>query len=122
MDEEIINKLIIEGPIQSFMNQYTWLFFIGLFSLIFKNGIEKLVSSVFVFFGNDYKEDDVVYLNDKPARIVRIGFMKTTFFIYDIHNGKIIGGRKLVIQNEKLSDLMIEKPLSELDISRYHVN
>jgi len=43
----------------------------------------------------------------------------TTFFTYDVRNGIIVGGSKLVIQNVKLKDLKIEKPLPNLDLSKY---
>ena len=45
---------------------------------------------------------------------------KTVFFIYHIVNGKIVGGSKLVVANSKLKDLKIEKPLPNLDLSKYN--
>jgi hypothetical protein len=44
---------------------------------------------------------------------------KTVFFIYHVVNGKIVGGSKLVVANSKLKDLKIEKPLPNLDLSKY---
>jgi hypothetical protein len=69
--------------------------------------------------GSDYKTDDVVYVDGKPGRIVRLGITKTVFFIYDIVDGKIVSGNKLVVQNERLASLNIEKPLANLDLSRF---
>ena len=43
---------------------------------------------------------------------------KTVFFIYHVVNGKVVGGSKLV-SNSKLKDLKIEKPLPNLDLSKY---
>ena len=37
-------------------------------------------------------------------------------------DGIIVGGSKLVIQNDKLKDLKIEKPLPLLDLSKYKVD
>ena len=37
----------------------------------------------------------------------------------DVVDGIIIGGSKLVIQNDKLKDLKIEKTLPKLDLSKY---
>ena len=34
-------------------------------------------------------------------------------------DGKVVGGSKLVIQNERLASLNIEKPLAQLDLSRF---
>ena len=72
-----------------------------------------------MFIGSDYKEDDVVYVDGKPGRIVRVGLTKTVFFIYDVVEGKVVGGSKLVIQNERLAGLNIEKPLPQLDLTRF---
>ena len=41
---------------------------------------------------------------------------------YDIVEGRVVGGSKLVIQNDKLKDLKIEKPLPLLDLSKYKVD
>ena len=62
-----------------------------------------------VFLGNDYNEDDVVEVDGDPGRIVRVGLWKTTFFIYHVVDGSIVGGSKLVVANSKLKDLKIEK-------------
>ncbi len=104
---------------QLIIGKYAWLFAVGIAALIFKSSIEKFAASLFVFFGNDYKEDDVIYLDGRPGRIVRIAPTKTTFYLYDVVDGKIVGGTKLVIQNEKLSDLKIEKPLANLNLTSY---
>ena len=41
---------------------------------------------------------------------------------YDVRDGIIVGGAKLVVQNDKLKDLKIEKPLPLLDLSKYKVD
>lgn len=102
--------------LQTLLGQESLLFLLGLFALIFKTTIEKFAAAIFVFFGNDYKEDDIITLNGRPGRIIRIGLTKTTFFLYEIRNGLITGGSKLVIQNEKLAEMHIEKPLQKIDI------
>ena len=68
------------------------------------------------------KEDDVVEVDGKPGRIVRCGIWSTTFFTYDVREGIIVGGAKLVVQNDKLKDIKIEKPLPLLDLSKYKVD
>ena len=77
------------------------------------------VDGLMVFLGNDYNEDDVVEVDGDPGRIVRVGLWKTVFFIYHVVNGQIVGGSKLVVANSKLKDLKIEKPLPNLDLSKY---
>ena len=102
-----------------FINEYSWLLVTGVALLLFNNTITELVDGIMIFLGNDYNEDDVVEVDGAPGRIVRVGMWKTVFFIYHIINGKIVGGSKLVVANSKLKDLKIEKPLPNLDLSKY---
>lgn len=119
---QIISQQLLESTGQDLTGKYVWLFIIGLIMLMFKSSIEKFAAALFMFVGNDYKEDDVVYVDGKPGRIVRVGLTKTVFFIYDVVDGKVLGGSKLVVQNERLSGLNIEKPLPNLDLSRFKKN
>ena len=112
----------IQSQVSLLIGKYGWLFFIGVLTLLFRGTIEKLVSGLFIFMGNDYNEDDVVEVDGKPGRIVRCGMWSTTFFTYDVRDGIIVGGSKLVVQNDKLKDLKIEKPLPLLDLSKYKVD
>jgi len=118
-DVHVISQQALESTGQDLTGKYVWLFIIGLVALMFKSSIEKLAAALFMFIGNDYKEDDVVYVDGKPGRIVRVGLTKTVFFIYDVVDGKVLGGSKLVVQNERLASLNIEKPLANLDLSRF---
>lgn len=102
--------------LKSFFGDQSYLLIIGMAGLIFQSTIQKFISALFVFFGNDYNEDDVILLNGRPARIVRVGLWKTTFFIYTIKDGKIVGGNKLVMQNEQLASSVLEKPLPKIDL------
>ena len=112
----------VQGMVSELIGKYGWLFLVGVLTLLFRGTIEKFVSGMFVFMGNDYNEDDVVEVDGKPGRIVRCGIWSTTFFTYDVRDGIIVGGAKLVVQNDKLKDLKIEKPLPLLDLSKYKVD
>ena len=116
MEQEIQNQVSL------ILGKYGWLFIVGALTLFFRSTIEKFVAGMMIFMGNDYNEDDVVEVDGKPGRIVRCGVWSTTFFTYDVRNGIIVGGSKLVIQNVKLKDLKIEKPLPLLDLSKYKVD
>ena len=112
----------VQSMVSEMLGKYGWLFIVGVLTLLFRSTIEKLVAGYFVFMGNDYNEDDVVEVDGKPGRIVRVGMWTTTFFTYDVRDGVIVGGSKLVVQNDKLKDLKIEKPLPLLDLSKYKVD
>ena len=116
MEEQIQNQVSL------LIGKYGWLFLVGVVTLLFRSTIEKFVAGLMIFMGNDYNEDDVVEVDGKPGRIVRCGIWSTTFFTYDVRDGIIVGGAKLVIQNDKLKDLKIEKPLPLLDLSKYKVD
>ena len=95
----------------------------GIALLLLKSTMETMVESIKVFWGKDLNTDDVVILNGRPARVVRVGMWKTTFFVYEVDtvNGKpyVKSGNKLQIQNDKLKDQIIEKPLQMLDLSKW---
>jgi hypothetical protein len=110
---------VLKNAVEHFIKDNSWLLFAGLLTLIFKSTLEKLVAGIFVFLGNDYNEDDIVIVNGRPGRLVRVGITKSTFFLYEIRDGVIYGGTKLVIQNERLADMDIEKPLGKLEISNW---
>ena len=112
----------IQSQVSLLIGKYGWLFIVGVLTLLFRSTIEKFVAGMMVFMGNDYNEDDVVEVDGKPGRIVRVGMWTTTFFTYDVRDGVIVGGSKLVVQNDKLKDLKIEKPLPLLDLSKYKVD
>ena len=120
MESTGIQPQHLENMAKNLIGDYGWLFIAGLVVLLFQSSIKKLAASIFVFVGGDYKTDDVVFVDGKPARIIRVGFVKTVFFIYDVHEGKIVGGSKLVVQNEWLAKLKIEKPLQQLDLTRFN--
>ena len=112
----------IQSQVSLLLGKYGWLFIVGVLTLFFRSTIEKFVAGLMVFMGNDYNEDDVVEVDGRPGRIVRVGIWTTTFFTYNVVDGKIVGGSKMVNQNDKLKDLKIEKPLPLLDLSKYKVD
>lgn len=115
----------IEQAIQSstsiLIGEYGWMFLAGLVVLFFKTSIESLLSGLMVFVGNDYNNDDIIILDGRPGRIVRVNLWKTTFFLYNVKTNKegekhIASGTKVVIQNSELKNLRIEKPLANFDL------
>lgn len=117
--EKVINEAI-NSSVGLFFGEYAWVTLLALIAILFKSTIESSVAGLMIFLGRDYDDDDVVYLNDKPARIIRVGIWSTVFYIYDIEtkNGEsyIAGGKKLVVSNVKLKDMMLEKPLQNIEL------
>ena len=113
----------VQSSIESLIGNYGWMFIAGFAVLLFRSAIESCVESFKVFWGDDLNTDDVIIINDRPARVVRVGIFKTIFFIYEVGmaNGKpyVRSGNKMAIQNDKLKDYIIEKPLQMLDLSKW---
>ena len=112
----------IKQQVTTLLGDYGWMFIAGMIMLLFRSTVENAVAGLMVFIGPDYDEDDVIELDGKPGRIVRVGIWKTVFFIYHVVDGNIVSGDKLVVQNDKLKDLKISKPLPELDLRKYQKN
>jgi len=114
MEQEVIENLI---------GQYGWMAVVGFFFLIGRNTIESAIEAIKVFAGDDLNTDDVIIFDNRPARVVRVGFWKTILFVYEVGcaDGKpfIKGGNKVAIQNVKIKDHMIEKPLPMLDLKKW---
>ena len=118
-----MNEEQLQSQVEGFLGNWVWLLISGVALLLFKSTIETIVEGLKVFLGKDLNTDDVVVLDGRPARVIRVGIWKTTFFAYDIGtaNGKpfVKGGTKLQIQNDKLKDHVIESPLQMLDLSKW---
>jgi hypothetical protein len=112
---------VIQSNISVLLGEYGWMFLAALAVLFFKTTIESTIAGLMIFIGNDYNNDDIIILDGRPGRIVRVSMWKTTFYLYSIKkdaNGKkfVSGGTKLIVENDKLKDLKIEKPLDNFDL------
>ena len=118
-----MNEEQLQNQVEGFLGNWIWLLISGVALLLFKSTIETIVEGLKIFLGKDLNTDDVVVLDGRPARVIRVGIWKTTFFAYDIGtaNGKpfVKGGTKLQIQNDKLKEHVIESPLQMLDLSKW---
>ena len=93
MPEELIIKII---------GKYGWLILTFLLSLLFRNTLENIFFGLIFWFDKTFNPDDLVYLDGRKARIIRIGFRKTVFFMYDKHTF-------LHIYNERIRFITLEK-------------
>ena len=111
---------VIQSNISVLLGEYGWMFLAALAILFFKTTIESTIAGLIIFIGNDYNNDDIIILDGRPGRIVRVSMWKTTFYLYNIQesNGKkhIASGTKLIVENDKLKDLKIEKPLDNFNL------
>ena len=111
----------IQNSVSVLLGEYGWMFLAAVAILFFKTTIESLIAGFIVFFGNDYNNDDIIILDGRPGRIVRVSMWKTTFYLYTVKraiDGKnfVSGATKMIVENEKLKDLKLEKPLENIDL------
>jgi|TARA_Y100000310_G_scaffold208030_1_gene208542 hypothetical protein len=113
----------VQSDVSILLGEYGWLLLAALVVLFFKTTIETLIAGLVVFVGNDYNNDDIIILDGRPGRIVRVSMWKTTFYLYNIKTGAdgkkfVSGGTKMSVENDKLKDLKIEKPMESVDVER----
>ena len=113
----------MDQQIEKFIGQYGWLLLSAFILLLARITIETAIEGIKVFLGSDLNTDDVIHFDGRPARVVRVGMWKTVLFVYEIGkaDGKpyVKGGNKVAIQNDKLKDHIIEKPLQMLDLKKW---
>ena len=112
-----------QQAIESLIGQYGWMVAVAFVFILGRNTLETAIEAIKVFAGDDLNTDDVIIFDDRPARVVRVGFWKTILFVYEIGcaDGKpfVKGGNKVAKQNDKLKDHLIEKPLPMLDLKKW---
>ena len=119
MDEAKIADKLTSSPIAEevmhFLGELWWLFIILVAILVFKETIKSFVTSVMVLRSGTYVVDEVVILEGTPARIVRMGIWKTTFYVYRVLNGGKLFYTTRDVMNEQLPHLNIEIPQQRMD-------
>jgi len=133
MDVQGARDQLTESPLAEeamhLLGELWWVFIIICALLVFKETIKSFVTSIMVLRSGTYEVDSVVLLEGKPARIVRMGIWKTTFYVYRIMSepqagaqeaGARMNGGKLFyttrdVMNEQLPDLVIEIPQQRMD-------
>ena len=93
-----------EDIAKDLFSEYGWIFVAGLIALLVKDVMINLVKGIMIFYGHDFDNDDVIYISGRQARIVRVGVTSTTFYMSDRKT-------KMVVPNEQLKELTIEKTL-----------
>jgi len=99
-----LNQEQAEGIAKDLFSVYGWIFVAGVIALLTKDVMINLVKGIMIFYGHDFDNDDVIYISGRQARIVRVGVTSTTFYMGDRKT-------KMVVPNEQLKELTIEKIL-----------
>ena len=126
MDEQQLKEL---GT--NMIGSYGWLFVVGFVVMLFRSTIEGLTESFKIFWGNSINVGDCVYIwiegKKYAGRIVRLGLFKCSIIVYNVDFGAdgepfISGGEDLEIQNSKIKDYTMTRPMEKIDISNFKKN
>ena len=93
-----------EAAAKELIGEYGWLFAGAFVALMAKDLLMNMVSGFVVFVGNEWKNDEILYLSGRKARVIRKGFFSTTFQCED-------RGTSLVVPNSQLKHLTVERKL-----------
>lgn len=104
LSPEPIDKEHIGVALESLIGEYGWILLIAILTIIAKDMIINFVQGLLVFMGNDFNNDDIIYISGRQARIVRVGVRNTVFYMSDRRS-------KMLVPNEQLKHLTIEKAL-----------
>ena len=113
------------------IGNYGWMFIVGFVMVLFKSTIEGLVESVKIFWGNAINVGDCIYIwiegKKYAGRVVRLGLFKCSIIVYNVDHTTdgepfISGGEDLEIQNSKLKDFIMTRPMEKIDISNFKRN
>jgi len=94
----------VRGFFETLIGHYGWMVVTFGIMFFFKESIMNMIQGMQIFMGNDFNNDDVIYISGREARVVRVGMTKTVFYMTD-------RGSKMVVPNEKLKSLTLEKRL-----------
>jgi hypothetical protein len=95
-----------EKVAQDLVGEYGWFVLAALGAILAKDMIMNFAQAIMVFMGSDFNNDDIIYISGRQARIVRVGIRTTCFYMTD-------RASKMVVPNEQLKQLTIEKKLMQ---------
>ena len=118
----------IQSELQNILGSWGWIGLIGFLAMLFRSTLEGLVESFKIFVGRGFDQDMCLFIwiegEKKAARIVRCGLFKTIFTVYTIGYTKdgqpfIEGGEYFSVQNSRLKDYTMTKPMDSVDLSSW---
>ena len=97
----------IEGIVEAVAGYVAGLFVLGCLILLFRQAIENVVAGFIFKQGAELKHDQPILISGRPARLVRVGILKTTFYM------EVDKQTKLVVPNVQLNQLCLEVKLAK---------
>ena len=101
----------MEDTAKDFIGQNGWLFLAGIVAIVFNSIIASSAQGLMVWWSKQYQPDDIVIVNGRRARIVRIGMRETVFYFEDTST-------KLTVPNESVRGMGIEKSIKPMQFGK----
>ena len=101
-----LDQATIERFAAGAIGHYGWLLLAAFVALLFKDVLFNFAQGVIVYWGSDFENDEILYISGRQARVIRLGLTSTTFFMADRET-------KMIVPNEQLKQLTVEKKLPE---------
>ena len=125
MDEaaaaEALRSFGAQSGLSHLVEQYIWYFVVGFALLFLKDSVTNALAGIAMFIGSDYDENMVCFIHTngtrRPARISKSTLLSTSFYLYEVVDGKITGRTLLTVPNAELKSLRIERPLDTLQLT-----
>ena len=119
---EALRSFGAESGLSALVEQYLWYFVIAFALLFLKDSVTNALAGIGMFIGSDYDENMVCHVHTngtrRPARITKTTLFSTSFYLYEVKDGKIEGGTLLTVPNSELKSLQIERPLDNLHLTK----
>ena len=103
MEQQLVAPETVK-VIEHIMGKYGWFALFAFLALLGKDALHKAAEGFMIWIGSDFENDDILYISGRQARIVRVGFLKTIFYMSD-------RGTKMIVPNDRLKLLVVEKQL-----------
>jgi len=97
----------IEGIVGAITGWGAGLFVVGCIILMFRSTIENIVAGILFKHGAELQLDQTVLISGRFARLVRVGVLKTVFYM---ENGL---ESKMIVPNSQLVELVLEVRLDQ---------
>jgi len=100
----IVDQAFIQHATESAIGHYSWLLAAAFGLLMGKDALMNFVAGLMVYWGSDFKNDEVLYVSGRQARVIRMGIFSCTLFMEDRKT-------KMIVPCSQLKQLTIEKKL-----------
>lgn len=94
----------IERLAEQAVGHYGWLLLAAFVALMCKDVLAKYTAGLLVFWGSAFRNDEILYISGRQARVIRMGITSTTFQMSD-------RASTMVVPNCQLKELTIERRL-----------